>query len=133
MGENKYQDLIAWQTGDAFKREVTRIVLSSPRAAADLRYRSQILSAAQSVPVNIAEGFLRKSPGDFRRFLAVSLGSLGETESRLRDGIELSYFTADECAAAFRLGRRCAMASVGLRKSQLEFMKRPPPRKAPAR
>ena len=92
MGENRYQDLIAWQTGNAFKQEVTRIVLSSLRASADLKYRSQVLAAAQSVPVNIAEGFLRKSPGDFRRFLAISLGSLGETESRLHDGIELSYF-----------------------------------------
>jgi four helix bundle protein len=75
--------------------------------------------------VNIAEGFLRNSPGDFRRFLGISLGSLGETESRLRDGIQLNYFSEDECKAAFRFGRRCAMACVGLRKSQLKFMKQP--------
>ena len=122
----RYQELIAWQLADAFKNEITALIKNTPRAWDDRAYRSQLLGAAQSVPVNIAEGFLRKSPGDFRRFLSISLGSLGEAESRLRDGIGLGYFSEHQCAEIFRLGRRCAMACVGLRKAQESFLSRRP-------
>ena len=68
------------------------------------------------------EGFLRNSPGDFRRFLAIALASLGEAEVRVRDGIRLGYFPPDACTQAFRHGRRCAVAASRLRKAQLPFM-----------
>ena len=122
----RYQELIAWQLADEFKSKVTVLVRGSAPAWDDRRYRSQLLGAAQSVPVNIVEGFLRNSPGDFRRFLTISLGSLGETESRIRDDIELGYFSELQCAEIFRLGRRCAMACVGLRKAQESFMAKKP-------
>ena len=48
-GVRRYQDLIAWQMAEEFKREVFRIVLASPRACADLRYKDQLFGAAQSV------------------------------------------------------------------------------------
>ena len=119
----RYQDLIAWQMADSFKQEVFRLVHDSSKASTDFRFRGQLLAAAQSVAANIAEGFLRNSPGDFRRFLHIALGSLGEAEGRLRDGILLGYFSSAACAPAFQFGKRCATASVRLRKSQESFMK----------
>ena len=65
MGVRRYQDLIAWEMAEAFKKEVFRIVLASARACADLRYKDQVFAAAASVSANIAEGFVRHSPGDF--------------------------------------------------------------------
>ena len=124
MVARRYQDLIAWQTAEGFKAELLRIVLASTRACADFDYKHQLFAAATSVPANIAEGFLRKSPGDFHRFLRISLGSLAEAEVRLRDGIALGYFTEQNCALAFRYGRRCAVASTRLAKTQLALMKR---------
>ncbi len=126
MGVCRYQDLIAWQMAEAFKLEVFRLVSGSREARADLRYRSQLLAAAQSVTANIAEGFLRNSPAEFRRFLGIGLGSLGEAEGRLRDGIALGYFAAKDCGETFRFGRRCAMACVRLKEAQLAFL---PPKK----
>jgi four helix bundle protein len=129
MGVRRYQELIAWQMAEAFKKEVVALVRASPGATADLRYKGQLLAAAQSVTANIAEGFLRDSPGDFRRFLAMALGSLGEAEGRLSDGVQLGYFTQRNCDAAFRYGRRCAVACSRLKKAQLAFMRpRTPPR-----
>jgi four helix bundle protein len=68
--------------------------------------------------VNIAEGFLRCSPGDFRRFLDYSLASLGETERRLKNGIARKFFEDSACAPAFRLAKRATMAIIRLKQSQ---------------
>jgi len=121
MAVRRYQDLIAWQLAEEFKREVFRIVQQSKRAL-DLRYRSQLLDAASSITANIVEGFLRYAPAEFARYLAISLGSLGEAETRLRDGILLSYFGESDCALAFQLARRCAVATLRLKRSQHRYL-----------
>jgi four helix bundle protein len=123
MAVRRPQDLIAWQLGEAFKVEVFRLVLRSPEARSAVRFKSQILDAASSVPSNIREGFLRCSPGDFARFLDYAIGSVGETEQRLLDGIQLGYFAPNDCQHAFTLARRCLTASVRLKQSQLRYLR----------
>lgn len=118
MGVRRYQDLFAWQSADMLRSEVVRLVLGSSAAAADWRYRSQILEAARSPAANVAEGFMRFSRGDFARFLDYGIGSIGEVEQRLRDGIELGYFPEGSCREAFRLARLCATACIRLKQSQ---------------
>jgi four helix bundle protein len=49
--------------------------------------RSQIIGAAISVSLNIAEGAGRGSPQDFRRFIDMSLGSLLESMSALNSAV----------------------------------------------
>ncbi len=122
MAARHFRELIAWQLADAFKREAQRIVLESPGARADLRYRTQLLEAAGAVSKDIAEGFLRYSAGTFVRFLDYGLGSLVEAETRLKDGIERGYFTESRCEDAFRLARRCLTATVRLKKSQQHYL-----------
>jgi four helix bundle protein len=117
----RYQDLIAWQTGDKFKAEFAASSLAALPQTKDFRYRSQILESARSVPANIAEGFVRYSPREFVRFLGFALGSLVEAEARLRDGIQLGYFRSEDCSAAFRLARRCFTATIRLKQSQARF------------
>ena len=123
MAVRRYQDLIAWQTGELFSEEVHRLVASSPNARADFKYRSQILEASRAVPANIVEGFLRFSPREIMRFLDYAIASLGEAESRLGAGISAEYFSAIQCQAAFRFARRCLTATVRLKQSQKRFLK----------
>jgi four helix bundle protein len=118
MGVRHFKDLIAWQLGEQFHAQVRAAVGRCEAVQHDHRYRSQLLDASSAVPSDIAEGFLRCSPGDFRRFLDYALGSLVEAEGRLRDGIERGYFTALECDPVFRLGKRCLTAMVRLKQSQ---------------
>jgi four helix bundle protein len=119
MGVHRYRDLIAWQLAEEFKREVLTIVNGSSLAKEDLRFRSQLLECSRAVSKDIAEGFLRFSPGYFISFLDYALGSLGEAERRLIDGVELKYFSELECQEARRFAKRCMVATIRLKQSQV--------------
>ena len=122
MGVSHYKELFAWQLGQELKLEVYRLLRSSPEAWRDFGYRKQIVDALRSVPSNVAEGFRRRSPGDFMRFLDYSMGSIGEIETELIDGIQLSYFTDSDCRKAFSLASRCGKACNRLKQSQARYL-----------
>ncbi|MGE5836836.1 MAG: four helix bundle protein [Acidobacteriota bacterium] len=105
----------------AFRKEVFRLVRGSPDALRDYRYRDQLRNAAGGISKHITEGYLRFSPLDFARFLDYALGSLGEAERRLRDGVELDYFKAADCREAFQFAKRCFVAARRLKESQIRY------------
>ena len=57
----------------------------------DFGLRDQIRRAAVSVMSNIAEGFERYSRAEFRQFLSVARGSVGEVRSQLYVAFDLGY------------------------------------------
>ncbi len=58
---------------------------------------SQLRRAAMSIPMNIAEGYGKKSSElDFKRFLKMSLGSCNEVQVLLDMSKDLGYITEDE-------------------------------------
>ena len=122
-GVRRDEDFAAWQLAEAFKKELFRLVRGSPEAFRDFRYRDQLRNAAGGISKHITEGFLRFSPLDFARFLDYALGSLGEAERRLRDGIELEYFAREDCCAAFQLAKRCSVATRKLNTVRFDMPK----------
>jgi len=90
-----YRELIVWQEAIKLAKAVYRLTEKFPRqetyALAD-----QIRRAVVSVPSNIAEGQARKSPGDFRRFLHISLGSLAEVDTQLVLAMEFGYIQKED-------------------------------------
>ena len=118
MVARKCEELIAWQLSEAFRAEIYRLVRGGAEANQDIRYRSQIFEAADSIGVNIREGFLRFSPGEFCKFLDYALASLGEAEQRLKNGIRRTYFDEASCREALQLARRALTAIVRLKQSQ---------------
>ena len=73
-----YMKLEAWQRGlDLF---VMTFRLSAN--VSDLKLKSQIRDAAQSVSANIAEGYGRRSLPEYVQFLYTAKGSLAETLTR---------------------------------------------------
>jgi four helix bundle protein len=61
---------------------------------------SQMRRAAVSIPSNMAEGYGRRSSGEYKRFLNISMGSLFELETQLLLTRELGFIEEDSYAEA---------------------------------
>ena len=72
-----FRDLIVWRKAHEFVLWVYRFTTTFPK---DERYglTSQFRRAAVSVPVNVAEGFKKRSGSDKARFMNIPQGSLEE-------------------------------------------------------
>ena len=95
VSAKNYREPIVWQEGIKLAKAVYKLTEKFPRqetyALAD-----QIRRAVVSVPSNIAEGQARKAPGDFRRFLHISLGSLAEVDTQLVLAQEFGYLSRED-------------------------------------
>ena len=109
----RFEDIQAWQLGRALNREVYRLT-SEGAFARDFGLRDQIRRASVSVTSNVAEGYGRRSPRDFARFLTMASGSVAEVQSQLYLALDLDYVSADDFDETLALTRRIAGALVNL-------------------
>ena len=96
MGTIKtFRDLIVWQKSMDL---VTQIYRASGNFAKSEFYGliSQLRRSAVSIPSNIAEGYGRRSTGDYVRFLQIFVGSLYELQTQLEIAKKLEYLTEFE-------------------------------------
>ena len=114
MGARNYRELDAWRLADQIRTRIVAIT-AAPAVARDFRFCDQIRGSAASVSVNIAEGFARRSPKDFARFLSIAKGSLSETQERFRDGVDRHYFNIEDAAELLQLMARCDRVMTRLR------------------
>jgi four helix bundle protein len=95
VSARNYRELIVWQDAIKIAKVVYQLTGKFPKqetyALAD-----QLRRAVVSVPSNIAEGQARKSPGDFRRFLHIALGSLAEVDTQLVLAQEFWYLSKED-------------------------------------
>ncbi len=91
MGEIKtYRDLIVWQKAMALVTAVYRCSGQFPKSEV-YGLIPQLQRCAVSIPSNIAEGYGRRSTGDYRRFLQISMGSVFELQTQLEIARNLDY------------------------------------------
>ena len=90
-----YRKLIAWQKANELAHKVYDLTLTFPRNEL-YGITSQLQRAALSVPTNLVEGHARNSKKEFHRFIAISLGSLAETEYLLEFAYERSLIKENE-------------------------------------
>jgi four helix bundle protein len=83
-------------------------------ATRDPKFCDQVRESARSATRNIAEGFGRFEPAEFRRFLRIARGSLTETHNHLRDGRDRGYLTETTHQELAHLAARAAAATTGL-------------------
>jgi len=101
---NTHRDLQIWQKSMKLVTIIYEVTSRYPDSE-KFGLSSQIRRAAVSVPANIAEGFGRKSSGDFKRFLNISMGSLFELQTELEISKNLSLINVDEFAEVYEFTR----------------------------
>ncbi len=77
-----YRDLVAWQKAIELCKLIYAISATFPDTER-FGLISQIRRAVVSVPSNIAEGYGRRSTGDYVRFLNIARGSVAEVVTQL--------------------------------------------------
>lgn len=90
-----HRDLIVWQKALSLVKATYQLTSSFPKQEI-FGLTSQIRRAAVSVPSNIAEGYGRRSDGDFARFILISRGSLLELETQLLIAKDLGFGQKDK-------------------------------------
>ena len=85
-----HRDLDVWQQSIGLVREIYLVTRIFPPEE-QYCLTNQMRRAAVSVPSNIAEGAARDSSKEFKRFLAISRGSLAELETQVLIAADLGY------------------------------------------
>lgn len=113
MGARHFTELDAWKLAVQLRGQVFDMT-STAQVRADRDFWDDIRRAARSAPNNIAEGFGRFRPREFRRFLKIARGSVNEVQNRLLEGRQLGYWTEGGFADAWTSSRRTAAAIASL-------------------
>jgi len=79
---SRFEDIEAWKEARVLVQHVYRCCRNTPLSR-DFGLRDQLQRSAVSVMANIAEGFERKNPNEFKHFLRVARGSCAEVQSHL--------------------------------------------------
>ncbi|MEO6067189.1 MAG: four helix bundle protein [Gemmatimonadales bacterium] len=111
-----WEALHAWQHAHKLFLAIHRAAAKWP---AQERYAlgAQIRRSAFSVPANIAEGHAKKGPGEFRKSLDVSLGSLAEVQYTLHAAHDLGIIDVEEWRALDLLSDEAGRCLWGLYRS----------------
>jgi four helix bundle protein len=96
MGKiERFEDIEAWKKA----RDLTKIiyeVTSQGKVATDFSLKDQLRRASVSIMANIAEGFEREGNKEFRQFLAMAKGSVGEVKALLYVAMDAGLTPSDQ-------------------------------------
>jgi four helix bundle protein len=91
----KFQDLIVWQKAHQLVLAIYKLTETFPNSEI-YGLRSQLRRAAVSIPANIAEGFVKASNVEKKRFYNISQGSMEETRYYLILAQDLGYCNSEK-------------------------------------
>lgn len=114
-----HRDLTVWRKALDLVEVVYRLTTAFPRGE-NYRLTAQVCRSVVSVPANIAEGHGRDSKREFARYLAISKGSLMETETYLLLAIRLGYLTEADATSALNLIVEISKMLTALRATTLK-------------
>jgi len=88
-----YMKLRVWQDAMELAQLISKTL--NDISGLDFRLKGQIINAVQSVSANIAEGYCRRTLGEYLYFAYVALGSLGETLTRIIGLRQMGFLTEE--------------------------------------
>ncbi len=95
MSAHNFREMVIWKDSIKMAKSIYTICAEFP-AHEKYGIISQLQRAAISIGANIAEGSGRSSNADFKRFLAMSIGSAYELETLLTLAKEIGYVEEKE-------------------------------------
>jgi len=112
----RFEGLQIWHNARAFADKIYKLTASFPDME---RYSlvSQMTRAANSVPLNIAEGSGRDTNTDFNRFLGIAIGSLFEVVSASFLALDRGYIDRQTHGALYEEAERLAKSMNSFRKT----------------
>jgi len=81
----KFEDISSWKKS----KELVLLIYETFKDSKDFGFKNQIERASVSVMNNIAEGFERQTNNEFKHFLYMAKGSVGEVRSMLYLALDL--------------------------------------------
>lgn len=94
MKVRTFRDLLIWQKGMALARQVYRSTCAMPRDEL-FGLTSQMRRAACSVPLNIAEGYGRRTRPEYLKGLRTAVGSLSELSTAYELATSMEMISVD--------------------------------------
>ena len=86
----KFEDLEIWQEARAISKSIIKLAKTT-NLERDFKLKDQICASVGSTMDNIAEGFERNGNLEFRQFLSIAKGSIGETRSQVHRVFDWEY------------------------------------------
>ena len=108
-----YRDLIVWQKSLAFVTDIYEVTMAFPKEEL-FGLISQVRRSSVSIPSNIAEGYGRRSTGDYMRFLQVAMGSLFELQTQLQIALNLRFLSQQKFEGLYESSREIERMLSGL-------------------
>ncbi|MBU1718109.1 MAG: four helix bundle protein [Bacteroidetes bacterium] len=91
----KFDKLIVWQKAMELGESINQLADKFPKKEM-FNLSSQICRAVDSIALNIAEGSIRQSAPEFRKFTGYAIRSLAETATCLHKAKNRNYISDDE-------------------------------------
>ncbi len=91
----RFEDLVIWQDARTICKRV-KVLTSKGEFTKDFDLLRQVRRSSGSCMDNIAEGFEREGNKEFKNFLSIAKGSIGETRSQLYRALDYNYISKEE-------------------------------------
>jgi four helix bundle protein len=91
----RFEDIIAWQKARKLSKKIYDITRKE-EFSSDYSLKNQIRKATNSIMLNIAEGFAKRSDKGFKNFLYISRGSTAEVLCILYIALDQEYISENE-------------------------------------
>ena len=111
----KFETLDIWKITVQFGSDIYKVTRKFPKAE-QFGLTSQLIRAATSISLNIAEGSSRTSKTDFQRFIQISIGSLFEVVTCLYFAKDQQYISDKEFRSIYDKCEQIAKMLYGFKR-----------------
>jgi four helix bundle protein len=94
-GIERFEDIEAWKKARELARRIYELT-DRGNLARDFGLKDQLKRSSISIMSNIAEGFEREGDNEFRQFLSIAKGSVGELKAQLYVALDAGLIPAEE-------------------------------------